>query len=129
MSVPPLDHSPSQRPVALRPPASVGPVLVHTVDRVSPKPEERMDLHTAQYLQNTNEQATQYNGGPGWREISRGLRLVALGYCVLVVGSIVGPLLVWLAVTSSVEVDSAADRDARGLALLFAALVFLLTAV
>jgi hypothetical protein len=56
-----------------------------------------MGLASAKYLKEANDTPLQYNHETGWREVSKGLKLVVRGYCVLVAGGTLGPLLIWLA--------------------------------
>ena len=86
-----------------------------------------MTLRSARFLQDANDQPLQYHGGPGWRQISAGLWLVAGGYCVLLLGSTLGAALLWLAFTA--QAAPGVSGDVSNSLLLLAAATLLLTAV
>lgn len=58
-----------------------------------------MSLRSASFLNEDLNRSLQFNGGPGWRQISAGLRLAVAGYCVLMAGSAVAAACVGLALT------------------------------
>jgi MFS family permease len=88
-----------------------------------------MSLRSAQFLKDAENEPLQYNGGPGWQEVSTGLKLVARGYCLLIVGSIVVSLLIWIALTRPPTPGVSEDRDDRNLLLSAAALLCVFTVV
>jgi hypothetical protein len=87
-----------------------------------------MSLRSARFLTDSGLRPLPYHGGPGWRQIAFGLRLVAGGYAVLVAGSAVGAALVWL-VLAGPALPGPVGEDSHDLLPLFAALTLLLTAV
>ena len=70
-----------------------------------------MSLRSADFLQHVNDQPMQYNGGPGWQQISAGLQLVSVGYCVLLLGSAAGTVFVWLALSGPTAGDGPSERN------------------
>src|SRR6516165_2987860 len=88
-----------------------------------------MSLSSAQYLKDHSDEPLQYNGGPGWQEVSSGLKLVARGYCVLILGSIVALLLIRFALAYDVPSGPSERRDDRNTLLSLGALTVLLTIV
>jgi hypothetical protein len=56
-----------------------------------------VSLSTAKYVNNGEGTPLDATKETGWQEISKGLSLVVQGYWVLMVGGILGPTLVWLA--------------------------------
>jgi hypothetical protein len=88
-----------------------------------------MSLQSAQYLKDAGDRPWEFDGGPGWREISTGLRLVSRGYRALLLGSLVGLLFVWLAISHRAPAGLRDNRENRDLLLLFAVLTFGLTGV
>lgn len=78
-----------------------------------------MTLVTEKYLHAPAENALQFNSETGWRAVSRGLRLVVLGYVVLIGGTALGLALLRLGLADGPLVRNAAGED-RGLLLLLA---------
>jgi hypothetical protein len=88
-----------------------------------------MTLRSAKFLTNVDDQPMQFNGGPGWQQISAGLRLVAWGYTALLIGSIVGVLLVWVVLSGHAVFGPRPSDDYSDQLLLFAVLTLGLTAI
>ncbi len=88
-----------------------------------------MTLTTAKYLGAPAESALHFNTEAGWRSVSRGLRLVVLGYVVLIGGTALGLALLQLGLSDALLVRRSAAGEDRGLLLLMALLSLGLTAV
>ncbi len=87
-----------------------------------------MTLRSAQFLQDAGVPALQFHDEFGWRQISAGLRIVSVGYGVMIVGSILSGLLVWQALAGQV-VPGMGEEAGRNLFVSLTALAVLLTAV
>src|SRR5262249_45907305 len=74
-----------------------------------------MGLITTKYLKDSTETPYQYNTDAGWSAVSRGLQLVVVGYFVMIAGSILGVLVIRLAVGDGFIIrngdQSATTRD------------------
>jgi hypothetical protein len=85
-----------------------------------------LTLQSAKYLK-AGDQPWEFDGGPGWHEIATGLRLAARGYGVLIVGSIVGLVFLWLALSVRAPFGLNIDDDDRDAFLVVAVLTFGMT--
>jgi hypothetical protein len=79
-----------------------------------------MSLITAKYVNASTETALQYNSETGWRAVSRGLRLVVLGYIILIGGTGLGLALLRLGLSDAPLIRTAAGAEDRDLVLLMA---------
>jgi hypothetical protein len=71
-------------------------------------------LDTARFLQNTDNQPQQYDES-GWRQIRTGLLVVAIGYGVLILGSITSGALVRLAISGKYLPSPGEEQDLQNL--------------
>jgi hypothetical protein len=88
-----------------------------------------MSLRSAGFLQKMDSRVLQFNALLGWRQISAGLRLVAFGYCALLLGSAVSAVLIWSALSDQPLFGLNTGRDDRNLLPLFLGASLLLTAL
>jgi hypothetical protein len=88
---------------------------------------EPVSLQSAKYLKDAGDQPWEFDRGPGWHEIGTGLKLVARGYCVLLLGSIVGLFFLWLALSVRVPLGLSTNEEDRDAFLLVAVVTFGLT--
>jgi hypothetical protein len=89
-----------------------------------------MTLVTAKYLTSPIDGALQFNSEAGWQAISRGLRLIIMGYVTLIVGTALGLMLLrWGLDNGPLVRLSAAAAEDRSLLLLMGLLSLGLTAV
>jgi hypothetical protein len=89
-----------------------------------------MSLATAKYFKDGEGSPLQFNPEAGWQEIGKGLALITSGYLVLLVGGVLGPLLLWLALDGDAILDPlGAVPDQRDALLLFGMVTVGLTAV
>ena len=88
-----------------------------------------MRLITAKYVSAPTESALQYNTETGWRSVGRGLRLVMLGYVVLLCGAGLGLGLLRVGMMDTPVVRKVADPDDRDLVLAMGLLTLGLTAL
>src|SRR5262249_8221176 len=91
--------------------------------------DEPVALESAKYLKNAGDQPWEFDGGPGWHEIATGLRLVARGYGILLLGSIAGLLFLWLALSVRTPFGLSLDDDDRDAFLFVAMVTFGMTGV
>jgi hypothetical protein len=70
-----------------------------------------MTLETARFLQNTDNGPEQYHDEIGWRQIGAGLRMVSIGYCVLIVGGSVCWALIRLTLSGQTFPSLAEEAD------------------
>jgi hypothetical protein len=81
-----------------------------------------MSLITAKYVTASAQTALQFNSETGWRSVSRGLRLVVLGYVVLIAGTPLGLALLRLGLSDAplIRTPAGATAEDRDLVLLMA---------
>jgi hypothetical protein len=84
-------------------------------------------LDSAKYLKDAGDLPWQLDRGPGWREIATGLKLVARGYGILLLGSIVGLFFLWLAFSARAPFGLNIDDEDRDAFLVVAVVTFGLT--
>jgi hypothetical protein len=84
-------------------------------------------LESAKYLKDAGDQPWQFDRGPGWHEIATGLKLVARGYGILLLGSIVGLFFLWLAFSARAPFGLSIDDEDRDAFLVVAVVTFGLT--
>jgi hypothetical protein len=89
-----------------------------------------MGLASEKYLKEVNDTPLQYNHETGWQAISKALKLVVWGYCVLIVGGTLGPLLLWLAIEGKTMLPQlSSTKQDRDTLLLLSVLALGLTAL
>jgi hypothetical protein len=89
-----------------------------------------MDLETNKYWTDCGEKHLLFNRETGWREIHKGLKLVVQGYIVLIAGTVLGAVLVWLAVDGRLVAQQPQEgQQDRTALLLLGVLALGLTAV
>jgi hypothetical protein len=91
--------------------------------------DEPVSLQSAKYLKDAGDTPWQFDRGPGWQEIGTGLKLVARGYSVLLLGSIVGLFALWLALSERAPLGLSINQEDRDAFLLLAVVTFGLTGV
>ncbi len=90
-----------------------------------------MSLITAKYVNTPAQTALQFNSESSWRAVSRGLRLVVLGYVVLIGGTPLGLALLRLGLSDAplIRTTAGATAEDRDLVLLMALGTLALTAL
>jgi hypothetical protein len=87
-----------------------------------------MTLDTARFLQNTDNQPQQYEES-GWRQIRTGLLIVAIGYGVLILGSITSGALIRLAISGKYLPSPGEEEDLQKVFTWLTASALVVTAV